>query len=899
MSFGFSIGDFNLLTNLARHTVDNAREACGAHDSLTREVNSLHVVLQRLQLEVSKPDSILNHTEDNRRKELGTLARDCRRVLNVLSSVLEKYNALSEEKRSVTKLWKQIRFGNGEMQDIGNIRMELSTYTQAITLFLNLLAMGELGKVGRYMETHGEELREIRHSLHWVVATAQAKSHEEKSILTSYTEDDKGVWKEFRRELIREGFSSKTLGRYKKTIKSYVLELGERGALDEIEACHATTLLKEVVKEGPSQASSPTAIERDGQSVAASTSDLSEVASDEESVMGENQMPSNIEISDTKITPKPSPTRKPGGSITHRAVPLEDTHSEDSGNEAGEEEEGCTNGEVIQSGDESQAEDFETEKPEQRVQIIAELQNEGGSCRSTQLEKSRTIGNLDSPKVPLTKPNTTSNPPMPRYPSTYHQPSVASEEDPDFLPGAHPNCITEESEESQSDSSNKTPELVAATSLKQTTTPLSFTKRLPQKVKNRRRDRPARLRSRGGPGANEGNEAESSRLISLDKNRENRKPPNYASDAVVSPGSSETTNYNRHANRKSKAPEESLEGSSEGDSETDASYDRYIRLNTDLQEYRNEPPRSLGTFMKSSSSFKAGDKHGRGRRKSQPPECLSESMVQFQLDGIPPSVDDEDMYRSQERSPLSRSAHSVGRYNSKDENFLIASCLMSPRRARRYFFDIADQLDMSLFEYQLSRVGRGSPFGRYRLPEGDGRDAEWGSASDRDDCSTKDQPGASKHYKSPGAMEHLSRKENISRTESDTQDPTSSSSSVSSELVFFGSGTDAGMTDDDDDLTWYEWLQTHPGIQYLDRNNKGLSFKKRTAPANNSAFIMPRKLSQNGTPSVSDFDWVNSTATASSDLWTEFKLTRDDPEVNRITLMRERDYKLKTFQRLS
>lgn len=233
MSFGFSIGDFVLLTQLAYTTVSKARKACGEAGSLTHEVNSLHIVLQRLELEVSKSNSILSRSDDSRLTELGTLARDCRRVLSVLSEVLDKYNALSDETRSVTKLWQRIRFGNGEMQDLEKIRSELATYTQAITMYLNLLAMGELGRIGQYMETNGDELREIKHSLHWMVASAQAESHDEKSILTTYAEDDKAVWKEFGRELIKEGFSSETLGRYKSTIKDYVLELGERRALDE------------------------------------------------------------------------------------------------------------------------------------------------------------------------------------------------------------------------------------------------------------------------------------------------------------------------------------------------------------------------------------------------------------------------------------------------------------------------------------------------------------------------------------------------------------------------------------------------------------------------------------------------------------------------------------------
>ncbi|KAE8453031.1 hypothetical protein EG329_012218 [Mollisiaceae sp. DMI_Dod_QoI] len=235
MSFGYSVGDFILLTQVAYNTVQNARKACGVHDNLTREVNTLHVVLSRLELEVSKPDSLLNRKEDNRRKELATLGSDCRRVLGVLSQILEKYNALSDEKRSVTKLWQRVRFGNGEMQDLDKIRGELTTYTQAMTLFLNMVAIGSQGKVEKYMDTHGKELRDIKRSLHWVTANLQASgSSDEKSILTSYTEDDKQVWKAFRRELIKEGFSSRSLGRHKNIIKKYVLELGHRGLLDEM-----------------------------------------------------------------------------------------------------------------------------------------------------------------------------------------------------------------------------------------------------------------------------------------------------------------------------------------------------------------------------------------------------------------------------------------------------------------------------------------------------------------------------------------------------------------------------------------------------------------------------------------------------------------------------------------
>jgi len=234
MSFGYSVGDFLALTQLAWKVVQSSRKACGAHDDLTREVTSLHLVLHRLQLEVSKPESLINRKDDNRRKELAVLSRDCNRVLRVLSQILEKYNALSDEERSFTKLWQRIRFGNGEMQDLTEIRQKISTYTSAITLFLNLLLIGSQGRVERYMDSQGGELKGMRDSLNWITASLQAKTREG-SVLTSYAEDDKTFWKDFRRELIKEGFSSAVLSRHKAVIKEYVMELGSRGALDDLQ----------------------------------------------------------------------------------------------------------------------------------------------------------------------------------------------------------------------------------------------------------------------------------------------------------------------------------------------------------------------------------------------------------------------------------------------------------------------------------------------------------------------------------------------------------------------------------------------------------------------------------------------------------------------------------------
>jgi hypothetical protein len=59
-----------------------------------------------------------------------------------MDSILTKYNALAEDKRSGRKLWQKIRFGNGELQDLSEIRLKLSTHTSAILMMVNLCSLG-------------------------------------------------------------------------------------------------------------------------------------------------------------------------------------------------------------------------------------------------------------------------------------------------------------------------------------------------------------------------------------------------------------------------------------------------------------------------------------------------------------------------------------------------------------------------------------------------------------------------------------------------------------------------------------------------------------------------------------------------------------------------------------
>jgi hypothetical protein len=232
MSFGYSVGDGLLLVQLAWSTIQGARRACGEYDELTVEVSSLHRVLQRLQQELTNPDSPVNRADDDRRQELDEFCVGAEQILKVMNAVLVKYNALADDKRSGKKLWQKIQFGNGETRDLVEIRQKLSVHTSAILMSLNLCSLGSLGRVENRLNNVDERFDGIERKVDWVVANMVLRNGEG-SVWTSYADDEKPFWRELRHELVQEGFPSSALQNYKGLIKAYVKELGKLGVFDE------------------------------------------------------------------------------------------------------------------------------------------------------------------------------------------------------------------------------------------------------------------------------------------------------------------------------------------------------------------------------------------------------------------------------------------------------------------------------------------------------------------------------------------------------------------------------------------------------------------------------------------------------------------------------------------
>jgi hypothetical protein len=231
MSFVYSVDGVLGLVFLVSKNVEGARRACGIHDELTTAVSSLHKILKFLHSEMSTPGSPVNVTKRSRRTEMRNLTTGCEPYIRAIDCVLTKYNTLSDEERSRRKLWQKVGFGSGEIQDLTEIRMKVSTYATAITMSLNLMKLGPRGMVERRLSHQKGHLEGIRESVNLILAQLNCTSPDA-SLMATYSKDSKTFWKSLRRGLVEDGYPRSALHGKKELILAYVKDLGARGVLD-------------------------------------------------------------------------------------------------------------------------------------------------------------------------------------------------------------------------------------------------------------------------------------------------------------------------------------------------------------------------------------------------------------------------------------------------------------------------------------------------------------------------------------------------------------------------------------------------------------------------------------------------------------------------------------------
>lgn len=216
MSLRGSPSDITTVVTFCRDLYRRCRSASDEYDEIRREVRGLHTVLKHLKSEIEDENSPLNRDRSLWGNQLAPIIGDCDFTLRQLDGQLLKYGRLLEGNEAWNAgdkaSWDCIRFGSNEMDQLGSIRVKLISHKTSLTLFLNTIQLHESGKMAKSLDIQGEQLDVILDKVDYIAAKIVQRAG---TLMTSYEDDDKEVWKQFRRELISEGFSSDVLQQHK------------------------------------------------------------------------------------------------------------------------------------------------------------------------------------------------------------------------------------------------------------------------------------------------------------------------------------------------------------------------------------------------------------------------------------------------------------------------------------------------------------------------------------------------------------------------------------------------------------------------------------------------------------------------------------------------------------
>lgn len=166
MSFGFSVGDFLTVINLATQIRKQFSDAPKHFRDLSDEVRSLSVTLFDL---AGEDDGVLGGLGLNEAEHLRSILEASHHVLKDLEKILEKYNTLdpgprSQRKQHARRLWDRLTF---DCEEIRDVRSRLSSNISILGLFLSNCNERKLGKSLTKLESRADE-EERQRILDWI-----------------------------------------------------------------------------------------------------------------------------------------------------------------------------------------------------------------------------------------------------------------------------------------------------------------------------------------------------------------------------------------------------------------------------------------------------------------------------------------------------------------------------------------------------------------------------------------------------------------------------------------------------------------------------------------------------------------------------------------------------------
>ncbi|KAF4481742.1 hypothetical protein FAGAP_11880 [Fusarium agapanthi] len=214
MSGGSTVQCIDALDAFARTLYLRAKQSGLPFTDVATAVRNLHIALRHLRIEAADQDSVLNNVQASSSsvysRQLEPLVDDCEFTLGQLERHLDKYGdgraVMPEDERQ-------------RDQELSVIKHKLVGDKTSVEMFLDAVQLHAENRPTRVVQ--GQEGLERIKDVVDEIATKLFRNR----IEGSFTEDEDGLWREFKIELEDQGFSPQVLRKHKDVLRAYVREL--------------------------------------------------------------------------------------------------------------------------------------------------------------------------------------------------------------------------------------------------------------------------------------------------------------------------------------------------------------------------------------------------------------------------------------------------------------------------------------------------------------------------------------------------------------------------------------------------------------------------------------------------------------------------------------------------
>ncbi|KAK8108801.1 hypothetical protein PG984_014602, partial [Apiospora sp. TS-2023a] len=221
-----SAADIDKVDAFARQLFRRTRNAGIDFSDVSMIVYGLHTVLKHLKAEAEDPDSLLNSGNKSRYiRQLTPILEDSEFTLQQLDTILERCSSNGSgsegDGRDAPSL-------NGfERDKIALIRTKLANQRLNIDMFLDTVQLHNPARSHPAVDTSSANLDSIKDKVD--VIAARIFQRESSNASAGVVDDD--LWRQFRDELAKEGFSKDVLRKNQDVLRAYIRQLDEQRSI--------------------------------------------------------------------------------------------------------------------------------------------------------------------------------------------------------------------------------------------------------------------------------------------------------------------------------------------------------------------------------------------------------------------------------------------------------------------------------------------------------------------------------------------------------------------------------------------------------------------------------------------------------------------------------------------